>query len=405
MRRHPSQPFISPLPRRKKRWVPYVFFFFSLFISVTTLISILTVFFQPADLSLPFFQAERAYTGKNRFTVLVMGVDSIGGKEIRRRSDTIMVFFVDRSSKKAAVLSIPRDSRVDIPGFGLDKINHAYAYGGLDLAKATVETLLEHPIDYYVTVDFEGFVKIVDLLGGVPIHVEKRMRYTDRSQNLYINLRPGYQKLNGYQAMGYVRFRHDPQGDFGRIQRQQKFIRAVVREALQVKQILQWPKFLKAAFSLVDTDMPFGLMLSLLNDFKKIEDQQIVTLTMPGYARMIGGVSFVIPDLDYAKRVASEFVANVDLDFLGLDIEVLNGTEQPFLAASTQRWLLENGIPVAGIGDARRRHQKTLLRFPRTSVRALEKIKSFFPEAEIQLLDGQKKAVIILGNDFRERQA
>ena len=128
------------------------------------------------------------------------------------------------------MLSIPRDSRVKIDGHGWDKINHAYAYGGSKLSKSVVEKLLGIPIEYTVVMNFQGFVRMIDALGGVTIDVEKRMYYSDPyddDRGLYIDLHPGVQKLNGKAAIEYVRYR-DEEGDIGRVARQQKFLTALL---------------------------------------------------------------------------------------------------------------------------------------------------------------------------------
>ena len=145
------------------------------------------------------------------------------------RSDTLMVASVDMDSHKAALLSVPRDTRVAIDGHGYDKINHAYAFGGHELSKSTVERLLGTHIAHYVIIDTKAFQRIIDALGGVDIDVDKRMHYEDPwddNGGLVIDLYPGQQHLDGAKAIQYVRYR-DGEGDIGRIGRQQKFMKAV----------------------------------------------------------------------------------------------------------------------------------------------------------------------------------
>ena len=158
--------------------------------------------------------------------VMIMGVDSRGDDV--GRSDTLMVTAVDVDQKKAALLSIPRDTRVAIDGHGFDKINHAYAYGGHKLTQQTVEHLLDVPIDHYIVIDIKSFERIIDAIGGVDINVEKRMHYEDPWDDdggLVIDLYPGEQHMDGKKAIQYVRYR-DGEGDIGRIGRQQKFMKA-----------------------------------------------------------------------------------------------------------------------------------------------------------------------------------
>lgn len=398
MQKDPRQPTITPL-RRGSQAVPYVIFFTSLFVSIAALFSLFTLLFHPTAISLPFLNhatQAMAFPSKERFTLLALGVDS---DQDPRRSDTMILLFVDRSKKSLAALSIPRDSRVPIPGHSLDKITHAYAFGGLELSKATVESLIGKPVDYYATVDFRGFMKIVNLLGGVPIRVEKAMHYRDRAQKLYIHLSPGLQTLNGYAAMGYVRFRHDRLGDLGRIQRQQNFIRAVLKESLQIKHIFQWPKLIQTSFSLVQTNLPYGLLLSLARDFKDFNASNMTSLYLPGSIADIRGISYFVPDLDYLRQVISEFDSGTPLPFLGLDLQVLNGTGKLGLATRVQQQLAEQGIPVTSIGDAERHYATTLLRFPRTHEEAAKEIEHLFPESKIEWVETSGKAILILGEN------
>ena len=143
---------------------------------------------------------------QGKFNILIMGEDNVEGS---RRSDTILFATVDIDDKNMRVLSLPRDTRVEIPGHGVQKLNHAFAYGGPDLLKATVEKYLGQPILYYITVDYDSFPAVVDIMGGVEIDDQKRMRYVDRAGKLDINIQPGPQMMNGINALHFVRFRHD----------------------------------------------------------------------------------------------------------------------------------------------------------------------------------------------------
>ena len=159
--------------------------------------------------------------------IMLMGVDrradDVG------RSDTLMVVAIDEDDNRAALLSVPRDTRVAITGHGYDKINHAYAFGGRELTQKIIEQFLGVPIHHYVLIDTRAFERIIDAVGGVDINVEKRMFYEDPwddNGGLVIDLYPGEQHLDGYGAEQYVRYR-DGEGDLGRIRRQQKFMGAL----------------------------------------------------------------------------------------------------------------------------------------------------------------------------------
>ena len=168
----------------------------------------------------------------NAINIMIMGVDrradDVG------RSDTLMVLTYNPADKKASLLSLPRDTRVHIEKNDYDKINHAYAYGGHELTKKTVEAFLNVPVDYYVMIDVHAFEKIIDAVGGVDIDVEKRMYYEDPWDDdggLVIDLYPGKQHMDGKTAIQYVRYR-DGEGDIGRITRQQKFIKAFMSQII-----------------------------------------------------------------------------------------------------------------------------------------------------------------------------
>ncbi|MEO1814629.1 MAG: LCP family protein [Acetobacterium sp.] len=141
------------------------------------------------------------------------------------RSDIIMVVMYDPSLKKMVMASLPRDLRVNVPGYGLDKINHAYAYGGRELSDQTIEELLGIKLDFSVKIDFDTFSKIIDDLGGVKVNAQKKF-YNDLNK-LIVN--EGSQLLTGKQALFYVRFRSDSDGDYGRIARQQEVVISLIK--------------------------------------------------------------------------------------------------------------------------------------------------------------------------------
>ena len=172
--------------------------------------------FMWGDFSLAKITELEFLSGKKN--IVVMGCDI--RKDDAGRSDTLFVVMMDKSDKKAALLSVPRDTRVKIKGHGWDKINSAFAYGGHKLTQETVQNFLGIKLHNYVVVDFQGFKGLVDAVGGVDINVEKRMYYYDPYANFEIDLRPGNQHMDGKTAMQYVRYR-DEEGDIGRIRRQQ----------------------------------------------------------------------------------------------------------------------------------------------------------------------------------------
>ncbi len=228
-----------------------------------------------------------------------MGIDQRLGD--KGRPDTIMLVSLGRDGK-AVVLSIPRDTLVEIPGHGDDKVNHSYTYGGASLTMETVSRFLGVRIDGYALADLDGFAQIVDALGGLTIDVEKRMYYDDSTQNLHIDLQPGVQKLDGQQALNYVRFRDDGLGDIGRVAREQKFVAAVVRECLAPANLLRLPGVIRQAYQSVETDLPLTQALGLVQAVAKLSPDEVELKVLPGKGEYLNGVSYYVPDdLDALK--------------------------------------------------------------------------------------------------------
>ncbi|MCS7201347.1 MAG: LCP family protein [Dictyoglomus sp.] len=243
-----------------------------------------------------------------RINFLFFGVDE--RKEDIGRSDTIIFISFNLKDKKVDLLSIPRDTRVLIPGFGYDKINHAYHYGGVDLAVRTVEEFLGVSINYYAKMNFQQFEKLIDAIGGVDIEIEKPMYYVDRTDKLYIRLKPGKHHLNGKEALGYVRFRHDPLGDLGRIERQQKFLKALYSQMKDKVSLINLPQYINLVGSTIETNISFYEALFLASKFINIENQNIRMTMMPGNPDNINGISYVLPDFNKLKEWKKSVFAN-----------------------------------------------------------------------------------------------
>ncbi|MBT3260774.1 LCP family protein [bacterium] len=227
--------------------------------------------------------------------ILAIGVDNT---KIIKRSDTIMILHLDTEKAKVGILSIPRDTRVNIPGVGFTKINHAYAYGGVPLLQKTVSELLSIPINYYVKVDLKGVEKIVDEIGGVTLDVPKDLYYVDEAGDLYVNLKKGKQKLDGKTALEYLRFRHDIKGDIGRIKRQQSFVKAFVTKFLQVTELLKYPNMIVKLSSNVKTNLSVPQVMSLATYFSKAyKEGRVFTETVPGAVTVVNGVSYWRPNM------------------------------------------------------------------------------------------------------------
>lgn len=251
-----------------------------------------------------FESIERLDLLSGKKNIVVMGCDV--RKDDVGRSDTLFVVMLDKSKKNAALLSVPRDTRVKIKGHGWDKINAAFAYGGHKLTQETVQDFLGIRLNNYVVVDFQGFEGLVDAVGGVDINVEKRMYYYDPYANFEIDLRPGKQHLDGKKAMQYVRYR-DEEGDIGRIRRQQKFMMALYQQIASKNIIAKVPGVSKQIMSMIKTDLSLKEMVELGNVMREMVEKDGMKMAMvPGEPKYIDGISYWIPDIPNMRQQMAE---------------------------------------------------------------------------------------------------
>ncbi|WP_027881617.1 LCP family protein [Meiothermus rufus] len=220
-------------------------------------------------------------------TVLVLGVapeykyyHQRAPEDFRGLSDVNLLVRFDPQAKRIAVLSIPRDVYVRIPGYGWYILNHANKFGGPELAKEVVRDLTGLEIDGYVALSVEAIREGIDALGGLEVCVEKPMQYKDTAARLEIDLQPGCQHLNGAQAEGFLRFRHDALGDIGRIQRQQAFFNALKEQLLTPAGLLRLPQAIARVEPHIRTDLSREQMASLM--FFAAQQPQMVSLLTPG---------------------------------------------------------------------------------------------------------------------------
>ncbi|MEW6545332.1 MAG: LCP family protein [Bacillota bacterium] len=303
----------------------------------------------------------------SRVNVLVLGLDfqlDAHGKPItdwrrsRGRADTIMLVSFDLERREVGVLSLPRDSRVEIPGHGSEKLNAAHVYGGPGLAMRTVEELTGVPVHYYVRTSFDGVARLVDLLGGVEFDVPRDMHYEDPYQNLYIHLKAGRQVLDGEAAVKLLRFRQYPDGDIERIRVQQAFVMAAARKALSVVTLARLPFLVDDVLACVETNVPAGRVLALARLGLSLDPDAIRMGTAPGVPRDIGGVSYWILDQVGLARTVRQVLYGIEYPVL---VEVLNGSGRPGLAARAGDILRKQGFSVVRIGNASGEHRRTVI--------------------------------------------
>lgn len=324
-----------------------------------------------------------------RINVLILGIDRRENEEGPWRTDTMIVATLDPQSKNAAMLSIPRDLYVPIPapGAGENRINTANFYGdsskypggGPALAKKTIEYNFAIPIHYYVLIDFDGFRKIIDALGGIDIDVPEAIddpEYpTEDYGIMHLQIPAGRQHMNGDLALKYARSRKTT-SDFDRSKRQMQVILAVRDKALKLNALAQAPQLLAQLRDTIETDMPPDQMLALAPVVAQVRADNIksrsVDLTMTYEIKLNTGADVLWPDREKIGALISDLFAtpqdtNVVASINPLRAEaarivVLNGTNKDGLAAMASRYLKTNGFNVVQIGNAEKRdYTKTVL--------------------------------------------
>ncbi|MCJ7656298.1 MAG: LCP family protein, partial [Candidatus Atribacteria bacterium] len=235
----------------------------------------------------------------NRVNILIVGCDEI---ENQGRADTIVFLSISPKTKDVLILSIPRDTRVEIPERGMDKINHAYAFGGEKLISKTVSSFLDVPIHFYAVADFNGFVYIIDELGGVEIDVEKEMYYIDKAGGVEINLHPGKQMLDGKKALQYIRFRYDKLGDLGRIERQQKLALAVIKKMINFDSITKIPQISEGMKGYLETNIEAQDTVALANLFRGVNQEKFRVETVQSKPVYIEGISYLEPNVEEVQQ-------------------------------------------------------------------------------------------------------
>lgn len=295
---------------------------------------------------------EKPFDGRRVVRVLVLGEDNTGVKGARGLSDTIILASIDFKKKHVAAISIPRDTRIDRNGYGkFSRINSAFSRGGpIETARIVSELTGVQP-DYYVVTNVEGFKGTVDAVGGVEIEVEKNMHYTDRKGGLFINLKKGRQMLNGDKAMQYVRFRHDVMGDITRIERQQKFLKALAKKALEAGNLPKLPQTMDAVLKNIRTDMSPKDLLYLAKFASKLDLAAVEMATLPGTPEDIHGISYWIADMSKTAEVVEELFFPQDVAGLPT-VQVLNGSGVVGAAASAAEMLKNEGYEVKSVGNA-----------------------------------------------------
>jgi len=292
-----------------------------------------------------------------------------------QRTDTIILVHVSPRNRKAVMVSIPRDLKVDIPGHGTNKINAAYAFGGPALLVKTIEQNLGVPINHYAEVDFAGFLKVVDAVGGVRLCNQTGHRLDDRFANLHMD--PGCHEMSGVQALAFVRARHID-SDFGRIGRQQQFLRAVMEKVSSTGNLINLPKLVKIANIVSDhmkTDDTLRTRdaISLVRRIGKLDSDSV---DMRVYPSGPDGLSYVTarPEAPILMKAIANDATQLPpvglpngkgITLADLRLTVLNGSGVQGAAAQAADGLRAYGLRIVQTGNASKpTGQQSTLTYP-----------------------------------------
>ncbi len=238
---------------------------------------------------------------KTELVFLLAGVDA-GTSEAGTRTDTLILCKVNWLDNKISMLSIPRDSYVYIRGEA-DKVNHAHSYGGMQLTMETLRSALGIDLDYYFTMDFDAVMELVDIIGGVEVDVQE-------PQASDLKLDVGVQKLDGYMAMEYVRYRKGfESGDLGRVSAQQDFLRIALPQILSPKNIVHLPALLSALNDYSDSNFGPLTTLSMMPAALRFGSAEIESAVLPGYPGERDAISYYFLYPDEVQWLMDEYLS------------------------------------------------------------------------------------------------
>jgi len=319
-----------------------------------TLSRSLTAFFVPSQ------SGAIPWNGTDPVNIVMVGLDQRTTEF--PHTDTMLVVSIDPKTDSVRMLSVPRDLWVNIPNYYADRINDAYGFGGTRLLIKTAEGVVNIPIRYYAVINFKGFEKVIDALGGVTIDVKQTINdptFPAPIGNGYapLYIKAGVHHMNGRLALDFVRTRHDDKlGDLGRNQRQQQLLLALKQQALQPATLFKIPTVLDALGHAVKTNFPYADLTYLA---------RIVATAPKSHTRHLG--------LNYSNNAVSNFTTSAGAEVLlpnwpvihsisrhlfydprlkSARVEVLNGTGTPGQAAALGQWMRQSGFKVPSVGNA-----------------------------------------------------
>jgi len=403
-----------------KEFIKLVFkFTLIMLVVIGLIIGAIAVYLKVSGQELTDFSDNIFGENKEPVTVLVAGLHPDGPL-----TDFIMIAKYNPETKKINALSIPRDTKV--VGTVDGKINSAYARGK-DIEKLAdkVKDLTALEPDYYVIFDTKAVRKMVDAIGGIPMDVPIDMQYDDNEQGLHINLKKGYQVLDGKKAEQFIRFRKNndgsgyPLGDVQRIEAQQNFIRAAVDKVLKPETLLKLPELISLGFETVKTDMSLVNILSYVDDVKEFDMANLRIETLPGEGAYIGPTSYFVHEPKETKKLVEEMfvmeLADTDTtngaitvskkDKSEITIEVLNGTSRNGLASSVAEKLKNEGYNVTKIGNYKTSTNISTSVINKSSGEYAKEVKDFLGIGKVKTEieeDSKVDVTVILGSDYKK---
>ncbi|SEM65407.1 cell envelope-related function transcriptional attenuator common domain-containing protein [Mesobacillus persicus] len=256
---------------------------------------------------------EPVFVSNDPFSVIILGIENYTDENDRGRSDTIMVATFNPEQQTMKLVSIPRDTLVNIPDYKSDKINHSYSIGGKEKVIATVEDFLEVPIDYYVTVNFQGFTNIIDTLGGVKVDVPFDFNDINRDWERFY-FYEGVQTLNGDEALVYARMRkQDPRGDFGRNERQRQIVAGVIDKISSPSTFLKIDDIVEVISDNIGTNMRMREALAFIKKYPDFNASSIEQQEIKGYDEYINNIYYFTPDKESVNGLKQTLKEHLEL--------------------------------------------------------------------------------------------
>lgn len=315
----------------------------------------------------------------HRITILLLGssLETAGntvlkGKHVQNRADTIILVTLDPKTKQVGVLSIPRDTRVNIPHVGMTKIAESTFFGGVPGAVRVIQQNFHVPIDYYAFLGMFQLPKIINDMGGLTVNVPHNEVYEANGDPLGINLKKGIHHLNGNQVLQFVRFRNTSQGDISRIQQQQQILKDMAHQLLTPQEIPRWPTIASDTIhALSNTNLNLGQLISLGLMERSLHVSSVRFATVPGHAstHMDPFLHTRLSYWSYDPRLTSVLIQNV---LLGqpltktqkskVAIAIESGTGSLAPAQHLAQVLTAKGYHVLGVGWANHHnHQRSVI--------------------------------------------